>query len=178
MTLSERLALYNLARTKYGLKAQIDQLNEEALELALAARRYNRAPDNFMLMELADEIADIEIMTEQISHLLDSYGLNKLVETRKAFKLARLSKRLGGIQYVKITDGCDLYPNGSYQPIIDEGASYFRIRPNDFIKVEQGVAVDALPENHKACLNCKNVFDHEAYTDEYCPRCENRKSKT
>ena len=84
---------------RYGIDAQLDQMQEEAIELALAIRKYKRAQkhgtedDIFRRKnELLGEIADVIIMTQQMrlglpDNYIQSYIRQKL--ERQAQRLAK-----------------------------------------------------------------------------------------
>lgn len=83
--------IYRTALRKWGPEKQLAKLAEEAAELSAAAARsltgYCGEAD------LADEMADVEIMIEQFR----LNGMDKLIDYRKTKKLARLAERLGVI---------------------------------------------------------------------------------
>lgn len=91
--------LYNLALKTWGLKAQMHKLSEEAAELTAAAiKMHTKRPlckteagrDKY-LKALIDELADVEIMSEQI---IQALRLEDALTIRKAQKLDRLAKKL------------------------------------------------------------------------------------
>jgi hypothetical protein len=82
----------------YGIDAQEDMVIEEMSELAkaiLKIRRYKKANDGDYTLELlngvVDEIADVEIMLEQLKMMIDC---GEEVQKQKARKLNRLKERL------------------------------------------------------------------------------------
>ena len=78
---------------KWGLTSQLEMAQEEALELALALRKEIRINSKETYIDLIGEIADVEIMIEQLDFMFDS-NFRKKVEEQKTFKLNRLKERL------------------------------------------------------------------------------------
>ncbi len=80
----------------YGIK-QIRQLIEETNELALACCKYDRAlqagDEDISTAEIAEEIADVVIMAEQLVYLL---GIKTEVRGNMIRKIERQLKRMGG----------------------------------------------------------------------------------
>ena len=76
----------------YGNTAQLEMAQEEATEMALAVRKYVRNPNNRTLHDLSNEIADVEIMIEQIKIILPQIT-QKIVE-QKIAKIYRLKNRM------------------------------------------------------------------------------------
>ena len=94
MEKSERLKIYQKACEKWGRVAQLEMAQEEATELALAIRREIRNNDEKSFLELVDEIADVEIMIEQIKMIYELTPLEYAVEERKEYKVNRLKQRI------------------------------------------------------------------------------------
>lgn len=80
----EKIKLYELAIRVYGEK-QLDMLVEECAELIQAIQKRKRGFNN--VDNVAEEIADVEIMLEQCKILL---GNERLVLSKKQDKLKRL----------------------------------------------------------------------------------------
>lgn len=82
---------------KWGPDLQMDMLMEECGELISAVNKYKRRkPDSFN--QLASEIADVEIMIEQVKGML-FYGTDSYVcSSMKKKKIARLRKLLKAAQ--------------------------------------------------------------------------------
>ena len=82
----------------YGADSQLDQTIEEVAELTVAIRKFKRNKGNNMndkvslLYDLAEEIADVEIMLEQLKILLPF--VEEDVEKIKVEKLDRQIKRI------------------------------------------------------------------------------------
>ncbi len=89
MKLYNRSTIYNLALKTFGPEAQALKLKEEAAELAAAAARNMNGLGNEV--DLAGELADVEIMIEQFR--LNGMGL--MIDFHKQKKLERLAERLG-----------------------------------------------------------------------------------
>lgn len=91
MTTEQRKTLYKRTVETWGERAQLEMAQEEATELALAIRKLIRGKENAMF-ELAGELADVEIMIEQIKYMHPH--ISQAIETEKDFKLNRLNDRL------------------------------------------------------------------------------------
>ena len=85
----EEYEVYSQALNKWGVESQIKMLFEEMAELQNAICKYSRKRNN--IYDVATEIADVQIMAEQMSIL---FGKEK-VNSEKKRKLERLKKRLG-----------------------------------------------------------------------------------
>lgn len=94
MELEKRNEAYLKAIKKWGAKAQLEMAQEEATELALAIRKQIRKNDDDSFRNLVEEIADVEIMIEQITLMHNDLGFRQMVDSQKAFKINRLLKRL------------------------------------------------------------------------------------
>jgi hypothetical protein len=84
--------LYDAISHKYGVNAQIIVAIEELAELTKALTKYLRTSDNLELTEkiynnIYEEIADVDIMIEQLKQIFD---FNPLIETHKQQKLKRM----------------------------------------------------------------------------------------
>jgi NTP pyrophosphatase (non-canonical NTP hydrolase) len=86
--------IYLKALEKWGALAQMEMAQEEATELALAIRKQVRNNNEESFKNLVDEIADVEIMIEQLKIIHNQNNLRENVELRKAFKIERLEKRI------------------------------------------------------------------------------------
>ncbi|OUE54785.1 hypothetical protein AZ003_003719 [Citrobacter freundii] len=89
MKLYNRSTIHNLALKTFGPEAQALKLMEEAAKLAAAAARNMNGLGNEV--DLAGELADVEIMIEQFR--LNGMGL--MIDFHKQKKLERLAERLG-----------------------------------------------------------------------------------
>ena len=85
--------LYKLALETYGDEAQINQGIEEMAELIQAVNKFRRMRNPVTFDNIAEEIADVEIMMDQYKQI---YGIteNEIILLKKR-KLDRLAKRLG-----------------------------------------------------------------------------------
>ena len=84
--------VYEQAIAKWGKRAQLEMLQEEATELALATRKFIRKDDNKRFIDLAGEVADTLIMIEQLLYMFPN--MKEFVVNTKAEKVKRLSDRL------------------------------------------------------------------------------------
>lgn len=83
--------ILNQAIVHYGVEAQLDQVIEECLELALAIRRYKREPSfSINIDAVIDEIADVSIMVAQAAIVVGPERVQKRVN----YKLHRLQGRI------------------------------------------------------------------------------------
>ena len=87
--LNETEKIYMLALCRYGLSAQIDMVFEEFAECQKELCKYLRGKRD--VVHIAEEIADVEIMLDQMKLFL---SLKKEVELYKKKKILRLAKRL------------------------------------------------------------------------------------
>ena len=94
--------LKNIA-THYGLKHQLVKCKEELGELIEAI---DSANDEAII----EEIADVEIMTEQLKHLMRA---DRVVELYKDYKIARQLRRIAEGPSLKNPENCkELYEAG------------------------------------------------------------------
>lgn len=73
-----------------GLPVVMDILQEECAELIQAISKLRRNPSSSTYVSLAEEVADVEIMIEQIKHLMDS---ETMVEMWQKVKVKRQLER-------------------------------------------------------------------------------------
>lgn len=84
--------LWDRVLNVYGIAAQLDMTAEECAELIVAVEKIKRhGLQEERKAALADEIADVQIMLEQITYYLE---LKDDVERIRYEKLARLEVRL------------------------------------------------------------------------------------
>lgn len=88
MGILNEYVIYEKALADYGQKNQQSVAIEEMSELTKEIVKNWRGEDN--LDHIAEEIADVEIMLEQLKLI---YGCNTVVSGWKARKLARLARR-------------------------------------------------------------------------------------
>lgn len=77
---------------KWGIPAQLEMLQEESTELALAARKELRKNNEQSFENLAEEIADVSIMIEQMTYMYEN--LSSKVSKYRVEKLERLREML------------------------------------------------------------------------------------
>lgn len=81
--------LYELVIDKHGVDAQLNVVIEELSELIKEVCKIKRGIGN--MTNLAEEVADVEIMCEQLRYL---YNIDSEVDSWKESKLTRLADRL------------------------------------------------------------------------------------
>ena len=94
MCLKTREEVYKMAVEKWGEKVQLEMAQEEATELALAVRKHIRKNDKESFINLVEEVADVEIMIEQIKMMNNHFGFQELVAAQKEYKITRLLGRV------------------------------------------------------------------------------------
>ena len=87
----KRRELYDKAHKKWGADSQVDMLIEEMAELTQVLLHIRRQNKDVTVEELSDEIADVEIMLEQVKVITDC---NYFVEASFEKKLKKLKKYL------------------------------------------------------------------------------------
>lgn len=87
----EEKSILSAAIAKWGDQAQVMMVFEEMSELQKELCKNWRGKAN--TEEIADEVADVEIMLAQLKMI---YGIEGRVRDHRAFKLARLRQRLEG----------------------------------------------------------------------------------
>jgi NTP pyrophosphatase (non-canonical NTP hydrolase) len=87
-----RNQLYKKAIEKWGQRAQLEMLQEEATELSLAARKFIRNQGQEKFEDLCSEIADVQIMIEQVFFMFPE--AREKANKVKLQKLERLQKRI------------------------------------------------------------------------------------
>ena len=97
MTKGQRKTIYKAAVKRWGMIAQMEMAQEEATELALAVRKFTRQPSEDRFKHLAEEIADNEIMIEQMKTMYPK--LQAEVNSQMEYKLDRLQKRIGASDF-------------------------------------------------------------------------------
>lgn len=88
------LEIYDKALKQYGIRNQLVMLMEECSELSKECSKIFRALNDrevFMLENLAEEIADVQIMTGEIQRY---FGMKDLVKQQRKSKLKRLAERV------------------------------------------------------------------------------------
>jgi len=87
----KRRELYEKALEKWGADSQVDMLIEEMAELTQVLLHIRRENRDVTVEELSDEIADVEIMLEQVKVIT---SCDYLVEASFEKKLKKLKKYL------------------------------------------------------------------------------------
>lgn len=99
MDLELREEIYQKALKKWKERSQLEMAQEEAIEFALAIRKFIRKADDQTFSNLLEEIADVEIMIEQIKMMYRHTGIESSIEIEKIFKVNRLKDRLNNDSY-------------------------------------------------------------------------------
>lgn len=84
-----KMSILDRAMKTYGIEKQLDMLIEEMAELTLAIQHMKRGRCGWN--EVAEEIADVRIMTSQF-HTLD--GVSDMIHIKELEKIKRLGERL------------------------------------------------------------------------------------
>ena len=94
--MSNENSICKRAAELWGVEPQIRMLQEESTELSLAAgkmcRHFRSKDAHIRFLNLAEEIADVEIMIEQM-HIFFPH-LQELISAQKLRKLNRLEERI------------------------------------------------------------------------------------
>lgn len=91
MDLRERQSIYRQAWLKWGSSAQILLAIEEMSELTqVLSKHLNGRLDHTHHQQILDEIADVQIMVEQLAYQIDPDGVENTVDR----KVERLKGRL------------------------------------------------------------------------------------
>lgn len=91
----KQTTLYKKALKKWGQEAQLQMIQEECAELIQAVSKILRKGDQpHLIMNLAEELADVEIMIEQAELMFDWRMLKELKDQMKDRKLGRLAELL------------------------------------------------------------------------------------
>lgn len=94
----ERTALYKKAVRKWGINLQFAMLIEECAELIQSVNKLMRRDYETGWNRLAEEMADVEIMIEQLRLFIDWQTLDYKVKAYKELKLDRLKYMIKGGQ--------------------------------------------------------------------------------
>ena len=95
--MEEFKSLYERAIAVWGERSQLEMAQEESTELALAIRKFIRQQDEKRFLDMAGEIADVEIMIAQIKMMFPT--IEEKVDVLKIFKLNRLETRLDNLKF-------------------------------------------------------------------------------
>ncbi len=91
MNRKNRERLCDMALKLWGVEAQVDMAVEEASEFIKAICKARRVCGEIEYLYLFEEMADLEIMLEQMKQI---FGCHEVVEEQKQRKLARLEKTI------------------------------------------------------------------------------------
>lgn len=91
MTQEREARILEAAVDTYGAESQIDMMIEEMSELTKALCKYKRSPDGGTVDNVLEEMADVQIMLNQMALIFDDCTEQEIV------KLVRLESRLGGL---------------------------------------------------------------------------------
>ena len=80
------------ALAKYGQRRQMRKCQEECAELIVAINHYLENPLNGTVADVYEELADVEIMLNQMSLIFNTRGLVTLFLKRKIERLAEALK--------------------------------------------------------------------------------------
>lgn len=95
MKRTEEKRLYRRAIKRWGFNAQLGVLQEEAAELIQAVSKLLRKPNsNEPYRHLAQELADVEIMIDQIKVHCTWMNMKQSVKTNRHDKMLRLEQTL------------------------------------------------------------------------------------
>ena len=86
--------LYRQAVELWGQNSQLYMLAEEASEMSAAVHHFVRRTNTTSYECLVGEIADVEIMIEQVKYMLRVAELGRRVAESKQHKLDRLEERI------------------------------------------------------------------------------------
>jgi NTP pyrophosphatase (non-canonical NTP hydrolase) len=92
MRKSLQLKVFNQAIDKFGRNNQMDMAVEECAELIKAINKYKRKPSGYTADDILDEIADVEIMCQQLRIMFDNRHTR--VDDIKKKKIIRLQSRI------------------------------------------------------------------------------------
>ena len=84
--------IYHTAINKWGVGLQLGMLMEECAELIQATHKVMRKGEVEQWEQLAEEMADVEIMIEQLKLTINWQSLEEKTESYKEAKLLRLKE--------------------------------------------------------------------------------------
>ena len=96
LTIAEKIVIYRECVKQWGMEAQLNMAVEETAELISALQHYRRLRQwghPATIEDIADEIADVEIMTDQLKFMFDIDSEHLLQIKEK--KLNRVKELLG-----------------------------------------------------------------------------------
>ena len=84
--------LYNKAIQKWGERSQVKMAIEECAELIKALAKYDRNNNGSTIDEILEEMADVEIMIEQLKIIFNYKYSNDTVDKFKEIKRQKLER--------------------------------------------------------------------------------------
>ncbi len=93
MIKSERNELYRNAYSLWGKEKQFNMLMEECAELIQACNKELRFENTASMRGLVNELADVEIMVEQIKHMEFMDDAVAMVKSQKLQRLKQVLKK-------------------------------------------------------------------------------------
>ena len=88
--------VYEIARDFHGVDFELSMLQEECAELIVAISKLKRGVDNKALMNMAEEIADVENLLQQVRFWFPEIVTE--INLMRVSKLDRLKKRIEDAQ--------------------------------------------------------------------------------
>lgn len=84
------------AVSKWGEALQFDMVVEELAELIHAVQKYKRKRTLRTTNNVIEEIADVEIMIQELKMMLGIYDIDELIQSEIDSKVIRLEGRING----------------------------------------------------------------------------------
>jgi len=94
MNRTERKRIYRKALDLWGVNSQLGMLMEECAELIQSVNKVIREDEPERWLHLAEEMADVQIMIEQLQVIISWQCLEEKTAAAKEEKLARLRERV------------------------------------------------------------------------------------
>jgi ABC-type Na+ transport system ATPase subunit NatA len=124
--LMKKKDIYNKAKATCGIDAQVTKAVEELAELQKELCKF--LLDDGNMEHIAEEIADVKIMVEQIELILECKWQ---VKEHKRAKIQRLSDRLDREQPKCLTMDCGECKYNLYQMVCDRCEQYSQFKKSD-----------------------------------------------
>ena len=148
----------------YGLSKQIRQLSEECAELIQATSKYMRYQETSYaatvdwkyLQNVCEEIADVEVMLEQIKYLLHINP--KAVEAIKGRKVNRQLERIE-------KEGNQMESKEVFKEVAEA------------LEKQTPKAIHIYANGTEHCPNCDHDITQISFDDIYCSRCGQKLKK-
>ena len=87
---NEHKELYKACAEKWGVESQILMAIEECSELSVELCHFMRNIKEASVATISDEIADVEIMIEQLKYMFNNYSKVEEVKNRKYYRLDQM----------------------------------------------------------------------------------------